>query len=423
MLLPKIVVKKKQDLFWYAIFVYATIIVDIYRKINVLIFPLPIATTTIRNVLYVSLFIIIIWKLYKGGLNINQVFAWSIGFGVYLLFSYLINIDKPGVFSLSINVLFMFISRLLPAMFIAKAIVGRENEFLSQICRLRIIPLLYIVIIFMRPETSESAYITISSNLVLPVLVLLLTKENFVPKLLNWIVGIIGLVVIAIYGGRGGLVACIVSLGLYFIFMSFERRVSNIKKFLIIVTGVSIVIIFFLLYDQIIELLLTINPSSRTLNLLSRGDFLWTSGRNSYYDAALESFRTYPFRVYGFLGDRYYFADFFGSGYSVDFIETMFAHNVFYEWMLNFGVFIGAGIIAFFAFRVFRTSRYLINDRNRIIFFSIFFGIVITSMLTSSSYLNDYMIWFLWGWMAQYIHSINIKSYMDTGTLRRGVAK
>ena len=155
-----------------------------------------------------------------------------------------------------------------------------------------------------------------------------------------------------------------------------------------------------------------LNPSSRTLKLLVQGDFLWSSNRNRYYDAALASFVNHPLKVYGFLGDRYYFAASFGGSHTTEMIETMFAHNVFYEWMLNFGVFVGAGIIVYFAFNIFRTSKFLFDDSKSVCFFTTFFGVAFVSMLTSSSYLNDYLIWFIWGWMAEYVR-INRKAQMS----------
>ncbi len=403
--MPEIVLRRRNnsDLFWYSLFVYATMIVDIYRKVNALILPLPISATSFRNLVYIGLFAINAWCLYRNCIRlINAVVAWVGGFCVCLLFSYLLNIEQTGIVGLMVNVLFMFFSRLLPAMFVAKAIVGRESEFIATICRMRIIPLLYIIVIFMRPETSEKAYITISSNLVIPVLLLFLASGNLWFKIMNWAIGAAGLVVIIIYGGRGSVVACLAAVVLYFFFSSFGKDSSQTRKIVIKLSGIVGVGVISLFYDQIVNWLLLLNPSSRTLKLLARGDFLWLSNRNKYYDAALESFIDHPFKVYGFLGDRYYFAESFGGGHTADMIETMFAHNVFYEWMLNFGVFIGLGIIIFFAAKVFQSSKLLLNDSQSVCFFATFFGVTFVSMLTSSSYLNDYLIWFVWGWMTEY---------------------
>ena len=106
-----------------------------------------------------------------------------------------------------------------------------------------------------------------------------------------------------------------------------------------------------------------------------------------------------PFKIYGFLGDRFYYYDTFNSAGGNEYAATMFSHNTLLELMLNFGVFIGAGIIGFFLYKMVRAIKTLKKRdesaawKTHIILFASAFA----PLFLSSSWLNDYMIWLLAG--------------------------
>ena len=78
---------------------------------------------------------------------------------------------------------------------------------------------------------------------------------------------------------------------------------------------------------------------------------------------------------------------------------TMFSHNTLLELMLNFGVFIGIGIIGYFAYKMKRAITALNNRRDETAWkvHIIIFASAFAPLFISSSWLNDYTIWLLAG--------------------------
>lgn len=380
-----------------ALFVYATLIVDLFRKFSSNVFPMPISTTMFRNIVYVLLFVLIMYSIKR--IKIYQkLIVIGILFTAWTLISWLINWERDAA-SLYVDLMFQFVSRLLPAYYIGTAIVGREQQFIKAINRYQLLTLLYTLLILAYPELSATSYITISNNLLIPVLFALICSDRSIGGWLCKGIGLAGLVVIVVYGGRTSLASVLLAVALLMIL--FLKRDHSWKRIIFVMIGTVAAIVLLVMYDDIINMLLEANPTSRTLKLLARGEFLWTSNRDGYYEAALASFMENPLRVYGFLGDRFYYADTFGSMADNGVIATMYSHNSLNELMLNFGVIPGIIMIFILLVNFWRAVKNLnrINQNERWYTYIILFSSAAVAAFISSSWLNDVTVWLLCGSM------------------------
>ncbi len=389
-----------------ALFLYATLVVDLFRKISNHIVTLPFSTSTIRNLIYVLLFIFIFISIK----NIKEFIRLGIIILCFIcitLISIIVNY-QAGILTWYVDLIFMFFSRLLPAFYLGMHLDNSE-EFINNVSELQLFSLLYILLILFYPELSADSYMTVSNNLVLVSLLPFFTTRKGLKRVVSWAISIMGLMIIMVYGGRGSLVSVLVSLMLIFLFMNKENTSRRVLVIILFVFAILLVVIF---YDQILSLLMIINPKSRTLRLIQKGNFFWTSNRNHYYEAAFESFSKTPLKIYGFLGDRLYYASYFGTIRDLSIVFTMFSHNVLFELLLTLGMPIGIIAFSSFVLYAFIAFIYVYNwgtKSERIVYY-VFLGAEIVIMMISSSYLNDYAIWFLVGLIVHFNEKLKNKN-------------
>lgn len=379
----------------FALFIYASLIVDFYRKFTSNVVRLPVSTTMFRNLVYVGLFLVLVPHEKRKAQYSKLIFI-GIIFALITGFSMLINWERNAT-SLYIDLLLMFVSRLLPAYYIGTMIVGNEGELTKSINQFQWLTLAYEALILIYPEVSTTSYLTISGNLLIPTLFAVFSRSEGIRGLVQKVIGIIGLIVIVVYGGRTSMVSIILAVGLIFL-VKFRKEYLR-KKVIALFMLICVVIFVVVFYENIINYLLLQNPGSRTLKLIEKGQFFWSSNRDRYYNAAFDSFVIHPFRIYGFLGDRFYYADYFGSTGDNSYIATMFSHNSIIEIMLNFGVFFGALIDLYLIAKIIRAIRKLNRVDNETVWITyiIIFTSAFVAMFISSSWLNDYTVWLLFG--------------------------
>ena len=387
--------KDKVKLNIFAIFIYATLIVDFYRKFVGNVAYLPISVTAFRNLIYVSVFLALLFyekrKMYQ-----SKLVLIGIAFCAFSIFSLLINWERNAT-ELYIDLMFMFISRLLPAYYIGTMIVGNEEKIVDSINRLQWLTLLYELMILIYPEVSATSYLTISANLIIPSLVGTFAESKGLKGIAQKSIGIIGLGVIVVFGGRTSVVAVVLAIGLI-LFIKFKN--NNSKKKIVALFGVLSAVIFLAFSSEsILDYLVLHNPESRTLHLILSGRFFWSSNRDLYYNAAVSSFTHHPFKIYGFLGDRFYYADYFSRSKDNSVIVTMFSHNAIIEIMMNFGIFIGILINLYLIYKFTASVKFLIrrNDQTAWMLHLIIFSSAFVALFISSSWLNDYTVWLMCG--------------------------
>ena len=168
-------------------------------------------------------------------------------------------------------------------------------------------------------------------------------------KMIDLISFVISLMLVIICGSRGPLLCIAISSLLLFTSIWSKNKGSKIK-FLFLFSILLIGLVLFVagipvLMEQIIKVLKNANISTRTIQMLLNGEIMNDSGRSKIYEIAFEMIKNGGLLGYGFYGDRYVIGRTWHYGYP---------HNLFLEWLIQYGVLFGGMIIITFLVNVIR---------------------------------------------------------------------
>ena len=202
-------------------------------------------------------------------------------------------------------------------------------------------------------------------------------------KKINLILGYFSLAYITVFGARGAIFSLIILILIIFI----ERKLT-IKKILItIVTSVLLTInIFFYrnILSYIIIYIERLGFNSRTLYKVLNLETFTSSSRNKIYIYLLDVIKNNWVKGVGLVGDRYYLPFAFEGN------NATYAHNIFLEIALDYGIIIGGLIILWLLYTV---AKYYIFNKNIIydekIFISVLFTVSFLQLMVSRSYLTE----------------------------------
>lgn len=178
-------------------------------------------------------------------------------------------------------------------------------------------------------EDYQEQYMVFSYDMLIhsTFLILLYLEEK---KIINLIIGIIGVVMIFIAGCRGAIASFMLCMIVYVLF----RKTKSTQKALLVV--VSLVALFFVLFyfEDIFAFMNTLTErlgiNSRTLTLIEEGELFNDSGRGKIQEKIISDFN--------FFGHGLYAERFFDEGSS-------YAHNLIIEIIYHFGYFFGIPIL------------------------------------------------------------------------------
>lgn len=178
----------------------------------------------------------------------------------------------------------------------------------------------------------QGAYMTYGYGLMIYWGIILLKKNK---RFYDYLILIIWIIFYVVYANRGALF-CLV--GIFFIYLLMFTSVK--RKTILVSSFISISVVLLTFKNAIISLLEALSSSpniaSRTIQLILKGDFLSSTGRNIFYDNAIKLINENPFG-YGLGYDRLASAD---LG-----MKPVYVHNIFLELLLNYGVIAGTVII------------------------------------------------------------------------------
>ena len=235
-----------------------------------------------------------------------------------------------------------------------------------------------VVVYFFIPESDANQYMTLSYNMLLQ-LSFLIMNIPLKGKIIHYIFIVIGSFVVVFGGARGASLALIAELVLILLLKEYSHQ----KKFLVISMLVICLLVTVIFYKDILNLIgnwLNIRGlESRTLEILLKPLEDFSTGRLDIQSYLLKNWTVFGKGLYG---DRFLLKS--SLLFSKD---TSYAHNLFVEWVVDFGVVTGVMLsCAFLVFLINAMKNKRIDVWSYII---VFIPTGFIHLMFSGSYLNQ----------------------------------
>lgn len=222
-------------------------------------------------------------------------------------------------------------------------------------------------------------------------------------KPIYWVTSLVFLFIIVGSGCRGALV-CVL---LFLILLLYRQVVANpnkkSSKFIkvsCVVLVLSIPIFYMRVVDDLGNMFEKIGVSSRAIEYLDDKSFLSSDSRDNIRKAIFEGVKDNPFG-YGLYGDRYVTIKYYQEG-------SEYAHNIFYEFLADYGVFIGPLLILGIMVLCYkRFKKYKNDDIGLALLLLIPDGFL--KLFFSNSYLTDSVFFILIGFLLSLSNTENSK--------------
>ena len=234
------------------------------------------------------------------------------------------------------------------------------------------------IIILLRIIYPEGlSYMTFSDAISLPCA--LLIASGYSGKRIDMYLGIISLVAVLLFGGRGSLLSLLL---LFVMLVLFNRANGKIKPIYIVLIIISPILFEFL--QSLVDI-----SGSRTIGLLVSGDIGYDSSRLLIYEILIQALADNPMGI-GVRGDRVMLESFNMSESNV-----AYAHNVFLELLLTFGMLIGMIIIIYLMYLFIWKLMFKQMDVKIKGFLLSFFTVSFLQLMTSRTFLTETNLYIL----------------------------
>ena len=228
-----------------------------------------------------------------------------------------------------------------------------------------------IIIIARAIFPNALSYMTFSDAISLPCA--LLIASGYSGKRIDMYLGIISLVAVLLFGGRGSLLSLLL---LFVMLVLFNRANGKIKPIYIVLIIISPIL--FELLQSLVDI-----SSSRTMNLFVSGEIGYDSSRLLIYETLIPFLANNPMGI-GMRGDRV-MLEYFNMGDS----NVAYSHNIFLEILLTFGMVIGIIIIIYLMYLFIWKLMFKQMDIKIKGFLLSFFTVSFLQLLTSRSFLTE----------------------------------
>lgn len=206
-------------------------------------------------------------------------------------------------------------------------------------------------------------------------------------KIINIFLMVLGFFLLLMLGTRGAIIVFLVFLILAIVY-DLKNKNNNKIKFVFLFASLVLVVIYvssdiFLTHIHNLSTILNnVGIRTRIFDYLIEGEITTSRGREIIYRKAIESINAKPLVGYGFLGDRI--------------LLNNYAHNLFLELMIHFGVIFGFIISAFFIF--FPIAAIIkIKDNDYKLFIIMIFCYVFIKLMLSNTYVQEPYLFLLIG--------------------------
>ena len=222
-------------------------------------------------------------------------------------------------------------------------------------------------------------YLNLSYCLIVPFVYFLLANEK---RRLYWFIIIADAILVSRFGGRSAILCIAVAVIYKVVFVDKNRSLW------IILIGICSFLLYFF-YNSILKWIVTTSTSYGVIGGIQKyytmGNIFLDSGRGSINEASKEIIRMNPFFGVGLGADRYYLG-------KLGFQYGWYPHNLFYELMIDFGVFIGVILFVYIFIQIIRIlfGNNRCGEVNMLLKICIFTGGFLI-LLFSNSYLRSPM--------------------------------
>lgn len=352
-------------------------------------------------VIYAIYYLVMLYALYK---NIRRISVSTFAITVFMIISFMLSISlnpiTPYVWTsfgdIVENPMYLFLFYGFLGLYLAQYL--KDMDLLcSYLDKFTLATIMLALVQYMIALQSDlpPQYMVFSYNLLFPATYFSLRcMSNFgLKRLLGTAIGA-GLILIA--GCRGALVCYMVAILLYVIFSGGVFRIQKVISILLLLLAIVVISIFWdEILDVAIKLLESMNIDSRTLTMLSEQSFFDDSGRADIQKTIRDNI--------GFLPKGLYYDRIAANG--------SYAHNLFLELAIQYGILLGGLIIVWLCYHVvqsvFAVSK---NPTARVVLYSLIASGLMRLMFSGSYLLNEPGFWLLIGLMLNYCNSEYAKS-------------
>lgn len=211
-------------------------------------------------------------------------------------------------------------------------------------------------------------------------------KSNYFYLLL----AIFSLLTLVFVGSRGATMCACSFFIVYFFTMN---RGGRIQRAVMIFGFIGLSILAYIFFADIMNVVVDVLDyfgfNSRVVDYLQSSDFAESKGRSRLFENMLNQIAESPFYGYGIFGDRVLNRDFLQM--------TGYAHNIFLELFVDFGLFVGILLSGIYLFACF---FFLIQSKMNALIYCMFIAIfssTFVKLLVTGSYLTEQNFYLLLG--------------------------
>lgn len=360
------------------IMVIQTIIIGLYLRNASTI--LTVFNSSYKNVIATIIkSLILISFLFALSAIINKITAKFICTVFFLILGVLLHIfifeNNNSIFIQTVNTFFTTIFPGVICVYFIDDYTRLYDKLVSCSLFISVINIGVFFLLFLGYFSGDQTYsMGFSQALVLPTNILLSKIFGSDRRPIFYLLSIINILTILIFGSRGSIVAILFLL----LILILKSNDNNKKKIVFVMLVVFLTVPTVLFYSDLLNFLIKflgkLGISSHSLAMMSQSGFFSNNGRLEIWSVIWKEICSHPFRVRGINADQLMRTGYYqGSNYS---------HSLILELLFSFGIIFGTIIIIFFIINFIKTILSNIKDKSnmvKLLFMSVFFPICIWS--------------------------------------------
>ncbi len=227
-------------------------------------------------------------------------------------------------------------------------------------------------------EYMSTAYGNVA--VVIGMLWISLKKKN----IFAYVLSALSIVTLVVIGCRGALLCAVIYLAIEFLFN------INIKAYFKILAGVLALVVFLNIEPILLQLQTVLDKYDydiRIVNMYMDENITYDSGREVYHEQAREVIKENLIIGCGAAGSSYPLYEKVKGGPPIG-VERTYSHNLIYDILMDFGIFIGGAILLALIILIVR-AYFKVRKQEAVSVLFIFFSATIPKLMFSSTYIGE----------------------------------